>query len=159
VCSSDLATVDDINTAFGLGAVAALLGTRFVASQESNAHDIYKQALIDADADATVRSLCFDGVWPDAPHRTLKNSTYRMWDAAGRPSAGARPGEGDIVVRTDEGMSLPRYSMALAGRGMTGEPEATALYAGTGVGSITDCPPAAQIIADMVEGLSARQAG
>jgi len=54
---------------------------------------------------------------------------------------------------------LPRYSMALAGRGMTGEPEATALYAGTGVGSITDCPPAAQIIADMVEGLSARQAG
>ena len=52
----------------------------------------------------------FDVGWPDAPHRVLRNSTYRAWEAAGSPPPGARPGEGDILG-TYLGEPFVRYSM------------------------------------------------
>ena len=67
-----------------------------------------KRAIIDAGENDTVRSLCFDGLWPDASHRTLVNSTFKAWDEAGRPPAGDRPGEGDIVLRGPGGPELRR---------------------------------------------------
>lgn len=63
---------EDVAEIMGLGASGALLGTRFLATTESLAHDEYKQALIDAGPDSTARSEWFDGGWPYAPHRNLK---------------------------------------------------------------------------------------
>jgi nitronate monooxygenase len=145
-----LADGADAARMFRLGASAALYGTRFVATEEADAHPGYKQALVDAGTDATALSSCFDGQWPDAPHRTLKNSTYRDWDRAGRPAAGARPGEGDIVLRTKHGRPMPRYSVAPPSTDTSGDWEAAALYAGTGVAKITDIAPAAQVIERIV---------
>lgn len=90
---------DDVVRAFGLGASAAVLGTCLVVTEESEAHVDYKRALIEAHSGDTVLSKCFDGFWPNAPHRTLKNSTYRMWNNANFPDAGTRPGEGDVLMR------------------------------------------------------------
>ena len=79
-----------------LGASAGWLGTRFVMSAEAPALPVYRDRLAAADATSTVYSSVFDGGWPDAPHRTLRNSTIEMWEAAGRPPSGERPGEGEI---------------------------------------------------------------
>jgi len=44
--------------------------------------NIQHRLWFNAGADDTVRTTCFDGLWPDAPHRALRNSTYERWQAA-----------------------------------------------------------------------------
>jgi NAD(P)H-dependent flavin oxidoreductase YrpB (nitropropane dioxygenase family) len=153
---------DDALAAFALGASAVVLGTSLVASEESDAHEDYKRALIAAGAGDTALTRCFDGFWPDAPHRTLKNSTFRTWDAAGRPRAGAssgvgaRPGEGDVVARVGDAIAIPRYHAATPRAGMTGDCEAMALYAGMGVAKATEIRSAAAKIETLVRQVAAK---
>ncbi|NOX81650.1 MAG: nitronate monooxygenase [Alphaproteobacteria bacterium] len=153
IAAGGLATPQDVAHVLSLGASGALFGTRFAATEESNAHDVYKQALIRAEEGSTVRTMCFDGMWPNAPHRVLKNSTFEDWEAAGRPPQGQRPGEDDIILHTPDGMTFQRYFVAPPGRHMTGDLEAAAMYAGTGVSKITNCPSAAEVMGDLVSQL------
>jgi len=146
VAVGGLATADDAVRAFELGAAAVGFGTRFVACEESDAHADYKQRVVRAQAGDTVRTLCFDGWWPNAPHRVLKNSTFRAWEAAGEPGHGARPGEGETIMRTAAGDPIARYHASLPLAGMTGDLEAAALYAGEGVGRIGEVTTAAAFI-------------
>ncbi|ODT64515.1 MAG: hypothetical protein ABS77_00090 [Phenylobacterium sp. SCN 69-14] len=139
----------DVAEMFGLGAAGVVLGTCLVVTEESEAHPDYRRAILDARAGDTVLSECFDGFWPNAPHRTLINSTYRMWRDAGFPSRGARPGEQDIVMRGPEGLAIPRYHASTAGAEMTGDVEAAALYAGTGVGRIGSARSVAAVLDDL----------
>jgi nitronate monooxygenase len=141
-----LATGADIAAVLAAGADAAALGTRFAATEESDAHDGYKRALTEADSDATIMTTCFDGDWPGAPHRVLRNSTYLRWEAAGRPPPGRRPGEGEVILRGSNGMPVVRYHMALPTRDDDGDWEAAALYAGCGVAAVKNAPPLAQLI-------------
>ena len=39
-----------------------------------------------AAAGDAVYTEAFDGGWPDAPHRVLRNATLTAWEAAGRPA-------------------------------------------------------------------------
>src|SRR6202040_2411862 len=57
-----------------LGAQAAVLGTRLLASAESRAHPHYKQRLSAAEEGDTVRTVLFGHGWPNAPHRTLRTA-------------------------------------------------------------------------------------
>ncbi|MDG1906636.1 MAG: nitronate monooxygenase [Arenicella sp.] len=129
-----------------LGASGVLCGSRFVASQESQAHDDYKRAIIEAGSNETVRSICFDLGWKNAPHRTIRNSTFRMWERAGFPTIGNRPGEGDIILNTKQGLELPRYAMMPPKQGMGGDPLAAALYAGSGIDRIDSILAARDIV-------------
>ena len=150
-----LSDAADIAEVFALGASAAVLGTRFVAAEESDAHASYRQALVAAGADATVRTLCFDGGWPNAPHRVLRNSTFRTWEQAGRPAPGGRPGEGDVIMNHASGVTYPRYHCAPPQATMDGELEAACLYAVMGVGKIADVRPAGVLIEEIMRGLAA----
>ena len=132
-----------------LGASAGWIGTRFVASAEANAHPDYQRALLEATETGTAYGTVFDGGWPDAPHRTLRNSTVQAWEDAGRPAAGARPGEGEAV--TDGSSPQLRYGSDLPTRRVEGAVEAMALYAGQGVGLVHDVRPAAEIARTMAE--------
>src|SRR5689334_8966624 len=71
----------DICRALRAGASGVLLGTRFVATQESMAHPEYKAALVRAGAADTALSVCFQDGWPGALHRTLRNATLSRWEA------------------------------------------------------------------------------
>lgn len=130
--------------AMKLGADAAMLGTRFVATRESLAHEAYKQALVEADQ--TALTVCFDGGWPNAPHRVLRNRTFQQWEAYGCPAAGFRPGEGDEVARSSTGEPIYRYEEVAPRVGMTGELLDMCLYAGAGVGKVRDLPPAGELV-------------
>lgn len=155
VAIGGLATPDDAVRAFQLGAAAVGFGTRFLACADSDAHDDYKARVVRAAAGDTVRTLCFDGFWPNAPHRVLRNSTFNAWEAAGEPGRGSRPGEGDITMQTAAGAPIPRYHAALPLIGMTGDLEAGALYAGEGVGRIGAVTTAAAFIAATAERIAA----
>ncbi|MEO0438422.1 MAG: nitronate monooxygenase [Pseudomonadota bacterium] len=154
VAAGGITSSEDVKTLAEAGAAGVLCGTRFVASEESLAHPDYKAALLAAGADATVRTRIFDIGWPDAPLRTLLNSTYRMWEEAGRPSPGTRPGEGEIIMRIGEDFEIPRYSMLPPMRGMSGKIEAAVMYAGVGVSRVDEIKPAAEIVLDLASGYS-----
>jgi NAD(P)H-dependent flavin oxidoreductase YrpB (nitropropane dioxygenase family) len=135
-----------IAAVLALGASAAWLGTRFVASEEARAHDAYKQKLIAAGAGDTVYSTLFDVGWENAAHRVLRNSTVEMWEKAGRPRKGQRPNEGEVLARRADGSPIVRYSFSPPLATMQGDLEGLAHYAGQGVELIKDVQPAASIV-------------
>ncbi len=136
--------------ALRLGASAALLGTRFVATLESRAHPDYKQRLVAASARDTALTVCFDGGWPYAPHRVLRNSTLEAWEAAGCPPNGRRPGENDSIAYAQSGEPILRYEDTAPRIGMTGDIEAMCCYAGTSCEAIHGLPAAAELIAQLM---------
>jgi nitronate monooxygenase len=150
IATGGIADGRGLAAALALGAQAAMLGTRFVVADEANSHSVYRQSLVTASETSTVRTELFDGGWERAPHRVIKNSTHVHWEESGRPAAGARPGEGEIISRTRAGEEIPRYHSNAPISALDGNPEQQALYAGQGVGLIRDCKPAAQIVKDVV---------
>jgi nitronate monooxygenase len=129
-----------------LGASAGWLGTRFVMTTEVAAHPRYRELLADAAETSTLHSSLFDGGWPDAPHRTLRNSTIGMWEAAGRPPPGQRPGEGDRLATDPTGDAVARYDSTSPRAALDGEIEALSLWAGQSVGLVDDVRPIREVV-------------
>jgi nitronate monooxygenase len=129
------------------GASGALVGTRFLATKESGGHDEYKAALVRAKAGDTAFTTCFQDGWVNSPHRVLRNRTLEMWEAAGCPPPGMRPGEGEVLARAATGRVKRRYSFLGPYQGDEGALLELALWAGEGVDAIHDIPPAAELIA------------
>jgi nitronate monooxygenase len=134
-----------------LGAGGAWMGTRFLLAKEAATHPVYREAVIAADETATAYSSLFDGGWPDAPLRTLRNSTWEGWRAAGEPPPGARPGEGDVIASGEDGRDIARYSSDAPVVGASGDIAAMCLYAGQGVGLAQRTQPAAEIVREVAE--------
>ncbi|MBM3520197.1 MAG: nitronate monooxygenase [Alphaproteobacteria bacterium] len=145
IAAGGIARGNDIAAMLRLGAQAVMLGTRFVASDESLAHPAYKQALVEARASDQAYSNCFDIDWPYAMHGVLRNSTLEAWEAAGCPASPNRPGEGDVIFRR-KGEPLVRYCDTPPYEGAEGDVLAGCLYAGAGVGGITSVMPAREIV-------------
>jgi nitronate monooxygenase len=135
-----------LRTALIAGASGAVVGTRFVATQESEAHAQYKEALVRAEGKETAMSVCFQDGWTGATHRTLRNDTLERWEAAGCPPVGSRPGEGDVVATGPNGITATRYSTLSPRQGFRGTLTDLALYAGQGVGDVKDIPTAQQLV-------------
>ncbi len=133
----------------GLGASGVMLGTRFVATVESRAHPDYKQMLCDSQAADTALTVCFDGDWPYAAHRVLRTPTLETWEAWGCPPHSHRPGEGDIMGRTQSGEPILRYDSTAPRAGMTGNVLDMCLYAGAGCGAIADIPSASDLVSTL----------
>jgi nitronate monooxygenase len=137
-----------------LGAQAAWLGTRFLLAREMPIHPQYRQRLIEAvETDAEWYPDLYEVGWPNSPHRALYNSTAQAWDAAGRPPAGSRPGEGDVIAHFASGEAIVRYEPAPPMVGTTGDIEALSMWAGQSVALARQSQSAAQIVAELVANL------
>ncbi|OBB00376.1 hypothetical protein A5662_14565, partial [Mycobacteriaceae bacterium 1482268.1] len=68
---------EGVQAALDAGAVAAVVGTRFLVTEESRAHAEYKRRCLLADD--TVLTELFGLGWPDAPHRVIPNAATRRW--------------------------------------------------------------------------------
>ncbi len=66
----------DVEAALAAGAEAVVVGTRFLLSEESDAHPEYKSRLLDAHD--TVLTDLFGAGWP-APHRVVRNAATERW--------------------------------------------------------------------------------
>jgi nitronate monooxygenase len=133
-----------IAAALVAGAAGVRVGTRFVATEESGAHPDYVAALLVAHAEATILVEAFSVGWPGAPHRVLSSAVV---------AAEAHPDEAVAMLQTESGSQpIPLWSRATPSREMTGHVEAMALYAGQGVGQVTQVVPAAQVVTELAEG-------
>jgi NAD(P)H-dependent flavin oxidoreductase YrpB (nitropropane dioxygenase family) len=77
-----IAEAADVAAALDAGADAAVLGTRFLLTDESRARLAYKQRLLEARE--TVLTELFGLGWPAAPHRVTWNEAAERWLAGDR---------------------------------------------------------------------------
>jgi nitronate monooxygenase len=153
-----IAAAADVAEALATGAAGACLGTRFLCCTEANVAPVYQERILHASSGDTVLTSLFDKGWPNAPHRVLRNSTVRLWEAVGCPGPGERPGEHDHVAIQPDGTPIERYSDVIPTRNLQGDVEALALYAGQSCERIHDVLAARDIVARLVRSLPAGDA-
>lgn len=151
VAAGGIADGRGLAAALVLGAQGVWLGTRFLAASEANTHGDYRDRVVAASVTDTAHTLCFDGGWPNAPHRVLRNATLAAWEEAGRPEAPDRPGETDVLARDSRGTEHRRYGDLMPLRNLEGSLDEMALYAGQSAGLVHDVRPAADIVATLVD--------
>lgn len=134
IAAGGIATGRQMLAAFALGAAGVQIGSRFVASAESSAHEAFKQAVIDAGDGATALSMK-----KLMPVRLLKNAFYEKINTA--EMAGAdRETLKEILGR------------ARAKKGMfEGDLEEGELEIGQAAALINAIKPAAEIIHEIIE--------
>ncbi|WP_127903490.1 NAD(P)H-dependent flavin oxidoreductase [Solirhodobacter olei] len=142
-----------VAAALALGAAGVWVGTRFLASAEADIHPRYQDRVLTSGGDDTLHSELFNLGWSGAPLRTLRNATTRLWEEAGRPLVGQRPNEGEGIGTRADGSVIPRYHFGAPTRGVAGDVDAMALYAGAAVGMVRASLPAAEIVGELAGGL------
>ncbi len=151
VAAGGIADGRGLAAALALGASGVWVGTRFLAASEANVHPDYLSRLLAASENDTAHfDDLFDIGWPDAPHRALVNSTSKMWEDAGRPPLGHRPGEGDVVASTSAGKDVLRYQSKTPSTDLTGNIEAVSMWAGQGVSMVKKVQSASEIVLEIV---------
>jgi nitronate monooxygenase len=139
---------------FALGAQAAWVGTRFLMAAEMPIHEDYRRRLTAAaETDAQWYPNLYDVGWPDSPHRALRNSTARAWEAAGCPPDDQRPGIGDVIAHLASGEAIVRYEGAPPMVGTTGEIEPLSMWAGQSVALARQQQSAAEIVTELTSRL------
>ena len=139
-------TAGDVAAVLAHGADGVRIGTRFLAAAEADVHPEYLARLVAARAEDTVLTETFSVGWPDAPHRVLAYAKEAALAPGPDPVARMTLGDGTVV-------DMRRRSTSPPTTGTTGDIAAMALYAGMGVGSVTGERPAAEILAELCEGL------
>ena len=134
-----------------MGADAAMLGTRLLATEESDVADEYKQRIVAAGPNDTVLSSMFGRDMPDFnPMRLIRNKLVDEWhdriaeidQLAEQPVIGAMNLAGQAV-------ELQRFSSLLPVAGATGDFDQIPLTAGQGLGGIDSIRPAGRVIQDI----------
>jgi nitronate monooxygenase len=139
----------DLAGVLALGAQGALIGTAFLATEESFAHDYHKLRIVNAVSGRTVHTEAFHINWPaGAAVRVLPNSVTR--GDHGDPFAGPRR-----VIGADDGRSIYLFSTDSPLRSTIGNLEAMALYAGEGAGRLDRIVSAAERLDGIVAGARA----
>jgi nitronate monooxygenase len=139
VAAGGVADGRGLAAAMMLGAEGVLMGTRFYASQEAQAHPEAKRRIVAAGGGQTVRSIVFDlsrqNRWP-APYtgRVLRNGHAERW--LGR--------EPELEAQAEE---VGREYAAARERG---DFDVAAVIAGEACALIHDIPPAAEIVERIV---------
>ncbi|VWB37535.1 2-nitropropane dioxygenase [Burkholderia lata] len=129
LAAGGITTRDDVRVAMALGASGVLVGTAFVATDESIAHPLYKQTLVDATVDDTEYRTGYSYGWIyGTPHRVIPNRD--RWNLLRFIGGGARA------------IDHPRMARKLS------------LYAGQGVGKITRVMPAAELVSELAAGFA-----
>ena len=132
--------------AFALGAEAVCVGTRLLASAESQASDDYKARLLAAGESATCITPIFGPEWPGAPMRVLRNGAVARAER-GEPAPDAPIGETHVFGQP---YVMPAKSAILPTTRTRGDHEEMCLAAGAGVGRVHRIESARAIVADIM---------
>jgi nitronate monooxygenase len=132
LAAGGLATGADLVTTLALGAQGMVLGTAMIATHESFAHRYHKQRFLAAEAEDTLLTTDFHINWPPGTPRRVLSSAVTS-GARGSPRAAGRTDIGD-----EHGRPILLFSTDSPLRSMNGDFESMALYAGAGVGRITE---------------------
>ena len=117
-----------------LGATGVWMGTRFIASQEAHAGELYRETIVEASDEDTVRTRCYSG----KPMRVKKNPYVEDWES--------RPG--DI-------QPFPMQAMLSSQAGVMGgiggqieglDADKSCFAMGQSAGGVRDVLPAGEIV-------------
>lgn len=136
--------------ALALGADAVWCGSRFLASQEAQAHDAYKHRVLAADVGDTAILSIYGPEWPDQMMRAIVNDGARA--ALGREAEAIKDAEGQFIgstVLNGQTIPVPRYSAILPTPDFDGDMEQVCLTAGQSAGNIDNVLPAGEIVRRM----------
>ena len=147
LASGGIADGRGLAAALALGAQGVSLGTRFVASEEAFVDEEYKRRVV-AETETVYAADLFDGGWPDAPHRMLRNGVVREWEDDGKTRAGETIGTLDSIRGGQ--VEIPRYSAFMTTPAFHGDIEEAPLWAGESVALVHDIRSAGEIVATMV---------
>ena len=154
LASGGIADARGFAAALCLGADGVVMGTRFLATLEANAHAEYKARLVAASEEDTVRTILFGNGWPHAPHRTLRTPFVTRWMPRESETQGSQP-EQPVIGRTSIAgaeISVQRFVSIPPNLHATGDIASMALLAGQSVGLVHDLRPAGEIVPEMVAG-------
>ena len=149
LAAGGIGTARSVAAVLAAGADGVRLGTRFIAASESNAHPDYVRVLIAAGSEDSVRSSRFEidcGLCPST-HGILRSAIE---------NADAFQGEavGEVEV-FGERRPVRRFQGLPPSKAVSGTIEAMACYAGQSVESVKRVQPAAEIVAELFEGVDA----
>lgn len=145
----------DVARVLLLGADGVMLGSRLVASNEANAHDHYKAALVASDGSDTVLTDVFGREMPFFnPVRAIANDIVRIWHGRAHDlpaAADALPILGTIAT-SGGARPIRQLDSIVPTREAEGEVASMMLLAGSGIGKIGSVEPVADIIANIMTG-------
>jgi NAD(P)H-dependent flavin oxidoreductase YrpB (nitropropane dioxygenase family) len=154
VAAGGIADARGFVAALALGADGVAIGTRFIATSESNAHSLYKQKVLEATEESTVRTTLFGHGWPDAPHRTIRTAFVEEWLGNEGRGNESRPDEPLIGETRIGGQQVPvvRFKGYPPSKYATGDIESMNFLAGQSAGLVNEIKPAATVVKELVEG-------
>jgi len=120
--------------ALSLGAVGVWMGTRFIASKEAHAGDMYRQTIVAASDEDTIRTRCYSG----KPMRVKKNAYVEDWES--RP-ADIQPFPAQAMISYQNGV------MGGIGGQIEGlDADRSCFAMGQSAGGVRDVRPAGEIV-------------
>ncbi|XP_021753221.1 LOW QUALITY PROTEIN: uncharacterized protein LOC110718645 [Chenopodium quinoa] len=136
--------------ALALGARGVALGTRFLATEESYAHPVYKRKLIEC-SKTEYTNVFGRARWPGAPQRVLLTPFFSDWRSL--PENEDETNQPVIGRSTIHGVEkeVRRFAGTVPNKTTTGDIESMGMYAGQGVGLIKEILPAGEVVKKIVE--------
>ncbi len=121
--------------ALALGAQGVWMGTRFIASEEAHAGEPYREAILAAGDEDTIRTRCYSG----KPMRVMKNAYVDDWES--------RPG--DIQGFPQQAIvSIQAGAMGgIGGQVDDLDPDRSCFAMGQSAGGVSEVLPAGEIVA------------
>src|SRR5271166_5244002 len=132
LAAGGIADARGLVAALALGADGVVMGTRFLATPEANAHTLYKEKLVAASEEDTVRTTLFGNGWPNAPHRALRTAFVETWvDRQSETPAlyASEPPIGETII-AGMTMAVPRFAALPPNAVAKGDVESMELLAG-----------------------------
>lgn len=129
IAAGGLADGRGLAASLALGAAGILLGTRFVATKESMAPEMYKQALLRSSGADTTVTEAFSGLYA----RALRNRFTDEYERAGAPVLPS-------LLQSNAAEDV------FAGAVAAGNPDYFPLWSGQSVGLVADLPAAGDVV-------------
>ena len=126
-----------VAAALTLGAQAVVIGTRFIATPEAQAASAYRESIVKAREDTTLRTRAYTG----KTCRVIRNDYVMEWE---RQPEKIKPFPEQSVISQQNGV------MDYAGIHADADPSRTFMPAGQGAGLIHQIKPAAEVFADLL---------
>ena len=152
LAAGGIADARGLVAALALGAAGVVMGTRFLATPEANAHARYKERLVMASEEETVRTILFGNGWPDALHRVLRTDFVERWlshESETQSLHANEPPVGETVIG-ERLTQIPRFAAIPPNAATRGDVESMELLAGQSVGLVNDVRPAGDIVRGMM---------
>ena len=146
IAAGGIANGRGLAAALCLGADGAMMGTRFLASKEADAHPDYVAEIISAGEHQTCCTPdLFNVGWSDAQHRALLTPFAQQWFADGKPDNATRARAGEVVAMTGA-TEVVAYQSATPRKTASGDIRSMSLWAGQSVGQVSRVASAASIV-------------